>query len=150
MSAGRIGCALLAWPFVELVILLWAASTWGWLPVLSVIVLSFLIGLVIIRIGAQATGRSWSQALRTLQQRSMVVDPETGAVLAIESSGERPSSSAMATPAQTMLLIPAGMAIAAPGFVSTAVGAVLLLPGVRRRIAARWAAGLDPGRGASS
>jgi UPF0716 family protein affecting phage T7 exclusion len=52
----------------------------------------------------------------------------------------------MTPPAQTMLLIPAGLAMAVPGFLSDAVGAVLLLPVVRRRIAARWAAGLGPRR----
>lgn len=146
MTAGRVGCLLLVWPFLELFVLLWAASTWGWLPVVIAVLASFLAGLVIIRIGVRATGRSWSQALRTLQQRQVIVDPDTGNVLAIEPSpdadaGPTPS---MAPPAQTMLLIPAGVAMAIPGFLSDVAGIILLLPNVRRRIAARWAAGLEP------
>mgnify|MGYP003565136054 FL=1 len=146
MTIGRVGCLLLLWPFLELFVLLWAASTWGWQPVVVAVLLSFMLGLIVIRIGVSATGRSWSQALRTLQQRQVIIDPETGNVLAIESGAESPSTPAMTPPAQTMLLIPAGFALAVPGFLSDAVGAAMLLPIVRRRIAARWAAGLGPRR----
>lgn len=148
MTIGRVGCILLLWPFAELFVLLWAASTWGWQPVIIAVLVSCVIGLIIIRIGVQATGRSWSQALRTLHDRRIVVDPDTGNVLAIDPGSESATgpTPSMAPPAQTMLLIPAGVAIAIPGFLSDAVGAVLLVPFVRRRIAARWAAGLGQGR----
>lgn len=145
MSAGRIGCLVLLWPVLELVLLLIAASAWGWQIVVWVLLIGLILGLIIIRIGINATGRSWSHALRMLQQRSVVVDPDTGTVLAITSGPEAPSPD-LAPPAQTMLLIPAGIAIAVPGFISDVVGLVLLLPVVRRRIAASWARRMGPPR----
>jgi len=144
VTAGRIGCLLLLWPIAELVILLVAASTWGWEPVVIALLIGVVVGLIVIRIGIAATGRSWGQALRVLQQRSVIVDPDTGQVLAIEGPDSATSSAAVAPPAQTVLLIPAGIAIAIPGFISDIVGLVLLLPPVRRRIAQSWARRIGP------
>lgn len=144
MTVARIGCMLVVWPFAELIILLWAAATWGWQPVALIVIGSFLLGLVIIRVGMNRTGRSWSQAMKTLQLRNDMAAFEHDQTRAIE---ESPFSEATrphyAPPAQTMLLIPAGVAIAIPGFLSDLVGLAMLLPAIRRRIALRWATGWD-------
>lgn len=146
VNAGRLGCAVLVMPFVELFVLLWAASVWGWQPVVMIVVVTGVIGLIVMRIGVSATGRSLTQALRTLQQqredRTAFLDD---APRVIEASSSFEGSSRMPTPpAQTMLLIPAGMALAVPGFISDVIGVGLLVPTVRRRIADRWAQRLGP------
>lgn len=138
MRAGRLGCLVAAWPVAELVVLLVAASTWGWEPVVLALLIGFIVGVIIMRVAITAVGRSWRDAFGALHNRQVVVDPDTGTVLAIESSSTR-SESTGAPPAQTILLIPAGLAIALPGFIGDVVGLVLLVPGVRRRIARSWA-----------
>ena len=66
----RGGCLVaLVLPFVELLLLLWAASTFGWWPVALWVLLSFAVGLGIVRLAAATSGRSFAQALRLMQQR---------------------------------------------------------------------------------
>jgi UPF0716 protein FxsA len=136
MTPGRVGCLLLLWPVAELVLLLIAASAWGWQTVLLILLAGLLVGLIIARLGVNATGRSWAQAMRLLQRRSSVVDPETGEVFQIESMATLDNAD-LAPPAQTTLVIVAGLLIAVPGFLSDIGGLVLLIPAVRRRIARR-------------
>ncbi|MFY9330739.1 MAG: FxsA family protein [Candidatus Nanopelagicales bacterium] len=137
----RLGC-LLAFvvPFLELVVLLVAASTFGWWPVLLWIIGSFIIGWIVVRVAAARTGRSWAQAVRLMQQQGQ------GDLALTESAPSEATVPAAlpAPPAQTLLLVPAGILIAIPGFLSDLAGIVLLLPPVRRRIATRWAARLRP------
>lgn len=142
MTAGRVGCLFLMWPLVDLIVLIVAASVWGWQPVVLIILGSLILGLVVIRVAITATGRSLSEAVRTLQQRQVFIDPDTSTVVAIESStpAER-----RAPPAATILLIPAGIALAIPGFLSDIAGLILLIPGVRTSIASAWARRLGPG-----
>lgn len=139
MTAGRIGCLILLWPLVDLLLLIIAASIWGWQPVALIILISLILGLIVIRWAISATGRSLGAAMRTLQQRQVIVDPETSTVIAIESASSEEQGALPAPPAATILLIPAGIALAIPGFISDLVGLVLLIPGVRTSIAARWA-----------
>lgn len=155
MTAGRIGCLLFLWPLVDLVLLIIAASVWGWQPVVLFVVSSLVLGLVVIRVAITATGRSMAEAMRSLQQRQVFIDPDTSTVIAIDSTPldlTSPQSAASVTPGQhhappatTILLIPAGIALAVPGFLSEIAGLVLLLPGVRRSIAASWSRRLGPG-----
>jgi UPF0716 family protein affecting phage T7 exclusion len=49
------------------------------------------------------------------------------------------SPGAMTPPAQTLLIVPAGLLIAVPGILTTIAGLILWLPPVRTRIAARIA-----------
>lgn len=146
MTARRLGCAVLVLPFVELFLLLWAASVWGWQPVVMIVAVTGVIGLIVMRIGVSTTGRSLSQALRTLQQQR---DDRTSAMTDTPLMIDAPSpfdeqTRSTRPPAQSMLLIPAGIALAVPGFITDVVGVGLLLPGVRRRIADRWAQRLGP------
>lgn len=139
MTAGRVGCLLVLWPVVDLILLILAASAWGWQPVLLIILISFILGLIVIRWAITATGRSVSEAMRTLQQRQVIIDPDTGTVLEIESPAPVDNPSHRPPPAATILLIPAGLALAIPGFISDLVGLVLLVPAVRTTIASSWA-----------
>ena len=50
---------------------------------------------------------------------------------------EGPRRDGTAPPAQTLLIVPAGLLIAIPGLLTTATGLVLWLPPIRARIAAR-------------
>jgi UPF0716 protein FxsA len=141
----RYGCLLLGvWPFLELFILIVSASIWGWQPVVLIIVITGVLGLAVIRLGIATTGRSLGEAMRILQQRredQMSDDISTPRELDHSPTDLTPD---IAPPAQSILLIPAGVLLALPGFISDAIGLVMLLPGVRRYIAGRWQAGLNP------
>jgi UPF0716 protein FxsA len=142
----RYGCLLLAvWPFLELFILLLCASMWGWQPVVLIIALTGVLGLAVIRLGIATTGRSLSEAMRMLQERGQP-DAPGEAYSAPREIDAAPTSQPpdIAPPAQSILLIPAGMLLALPGFISDSIGLVMLVPAVRRYIADRWQARLNP------
>ena len=127
---GRIrwGCLLvIAYPIVEFVIAVLVAQVIGWWWLLVVVVLSVVLGLGLVRYALGATGRSFGVAIASLQ------GPGESGVIAIEGT----SRAAPAPPAQTLLIVPAGLLIAIPGLLTTAAGLVLWLPPVRGRIAAR-------------
>ncbi len=140
----RGGCLVaLVLPFVELLLLLWAASTFGWWPVALWVLLSFAVGLGIVRFAAATSGRSFAQALRLMQQRQT----DTGTALPLgEITGgtDMNPASLPVPPAQTLLLVPAGLLIAIPGFMTDAIGLVMLLPVSRRMMARRWAWRIQP------
>ena len=126
---GRWGClAVLSYPIVEVALAVLVASYIGWWWVFVLVVGFIVLGLGLVRYALGATGRSFGVAMSSLR------GPSGEQVLMIE-GGEpvRPP----APPAQTLLIVPAGILIAIPGFLTTAIGLVLWLPPVRARIAAR-------------
>lgn len=126
----RWGCVLLvAYPIVEIAIAVLVAQVIGWWWLLVVVVACIVLGLGLVRYALGATGRSFSVAIATLQ------GPGEQSVVAIEG----PERASAAPPAQTLLIVPAGLLIAIPGLLTTAIGLVLWLPPVRARIAARIA-----------
>jgi UPF0716 family protein affecting phage T7 exclusion len=142
----RYGCLIVAlWPFLELFILIVSASTWGWQPVVLIIALTGILGLAVMRLGIATTGRSLSEAMRLLQQRNESDYPgEHGQgprELEVAATDLPPN---ITPPAQSILLIPAGVLIALPGFIGDAIGICMLIPAVRRYIARRWHDGINP------
>lgn len=126
----RWGCVLLvAYPIVEVAIAVLLAQVIGWWWLLVAVVACIVLGLGLVRYALGATGRSFGVAIATLQ------GPGEQGFVAIE--GPEPASPA--PPAQTLLIVPAGLLIAIPGLLTTAIGLVLWLPPVRARIAARIA-----------
>lgn len=124
----RWGCVLLvAYPIVEIVVAVLLAQVIGWWWLLVIVVACIVLGLGLVRYALGATGRSFGVAIATLQ------GPGEQSVLAIEGSDR----ASVAPPAQTLLIVPAGLLIAIPGLLTTVVGLVLWLPPVRARIAAR-------------
>lgn len=124
----RWGCVLLvAYPIVEIVVAVLVAQVVGWWWLLVIVVGCIVLGLGLVRYALGATGRSFGVAITTLQ------GPGEQGVLAIEGS-ERANA---VPPAQTLLIVPAGLLIAIPGLLTTVLGLVLWLPPVRARIAAR-------------
>ena len=124
----RWGCVLLvAYPIVEVVIAVLVAQVIGWWWLLVVVVACIVLGLGLVRYALGATGRSFGVAIATLQ------GPGEQGLVAIEG----PERASTAPPAQTLLIVPAGLLIAIPGLVTTVIGLVLWLPPVRARIAAR-------------
>ena len=102
----RWGCILLvAYPIVEIVIAVLVAQVIGWWWLLVAVVACIVLGLGLVRYALSATGRSFGVAIATLQGPG-----ETG-VVAIEGR-DRVSA---APPAQTLLIVPAGLLIAIPG-----------------------------------
>ena len=126
----RWGCVLLvAYPIVEIVIAVLVAQVIGWWWLLVVVVACIVLGLGLVRYALGATGRSFGVAITTLQ------GPGEQGLVAIEG----PERASTAPPAQTLLIVPAGLLIAIPGLVTTVIGLFLWLPPVRARIAARLA-----------
>lgn len=129
MTAGRtIALVVFGYPLAELVVAILVASIIGWYAVFVIFILGIVVGLVIAKLGAQATGRSWRASVDALR-------PPTSAPAI--TSGAPVSRSGPAVPARTALLVPAGLLIAVPGFLTDIAGLVLLLPPVRARIAGR-------------
>lgn len=124
----RWGCVLLlAYPIVEVAIAVVVANYIGWWWLLVIVVAFIVLGLGLVRYALGATGRSFGVAIASLQ------GPGESGVIAIEGT----SRSIPAPPAQTLLIVPAGLLIAIPGLLTTAAGLVLWLPPVRGRIAER-------------
>ena len=144
MSMGaRWGCvALIAYPLVELAIAAWLASIVGWWWVFVAFVAFLTLGLGVVRYALTATGQAWSAALSTWRPPNEA----DGQVLAITSGAQAPARRER-PPAQTSLLVPAGLLIAVPGFVTTAGGLVMLLPPVRALIAGRLERAMRRGLG---
>lgn len=125
---GRVGCLLvIAYPIVEIAIAILVAQVIGWWWLLVIVVACIVLGLGLVRYALSASGRSFGVAVATLRT------PGQTEVVAIEG----PRRDATAPPAQTLLIVPAGLLIAIPGLLTTAAGLVLWLPPVRARIAAR-------------
>lgn len=131
----RWGCvALIVYPIVEIALAIAVASVVGWWWVLVYAVVCLVLGLGLVRYALSASGRSFSVAMAALR------GPAGEQVLMIE--GARPVKPP-APPAQTLLIVPAGLLIAVPGLVTTIIGLVLWVPYVRRRIAARMQARIE-------
>lgn len=131
----RWGCvALIAYPIVEIAIAIAVASVVGWWWVLVYVVVCVVLGLGLVRYALSASGRSFSVAMAALR------GPAGEQVLMIEDA--RPVKPP-APPAQTLLIVPAGLLIAVPGIATTIMGLVLWVPYVRRRIAARMQARIE-------
>jgi UPF0716 protein FxsA len=124
----RRGCLLLiAYPVVELAVAVLVAQVIGWWGLLVIVVSCIVLGLGLVRYALGASGRSFGVAIASLQ------GPGEQGAIAIEGT----SRNSPAPPAQTLLIVPAGLLIAIPGVVTTMVGLVMWLPPVRSRIAAR-------------
>lgn len=127
---GRIGCLIvLAYPLVEVALAVVIAQWIGWWWLLVYAVICIVLGLGLVRYALGATGRSFGLAISTLREPS-----RDATVVPIE--GREPTTPA-ASPAQTLLIVPAGLLIAVPGVLTTVAGLLLWLPPVRSRIAAR-------------
>lgn len=125
---GRLGCALVvAYPLVEIAVAVALAQVVGWWWVLVFVVACLTVGLGLVRYALSATGRSFGFAMAALQ------GPGQSGVIAIEGS----TVPVPAPPAQTLLIVPAGLLIAIPGVLTTAAGLVLWIPPVRRTLASR-------------
>jgi UPF0716 protein FxsA len=125
----RFGCvALVAYPFVEIALAIALASIVGWWWVLVIIVTCVALGLGLVRYALGATGSSLAMALAPLR---------TPPRAAIE-GGRSP----LRSPAQTLLIVPAGVLIALPGLLTSTLGLLLWLPPVRQRWARRWEAAI--------
>jgi UPF0716 protein FxsA len=124
----RLGCVLLiAYPIVEIAVAVVIAQVIGWWWLFVLVVACIVLGLGLVRYALSATGRSFGVAIASLQ------GPGDQGMVAIEGS----SPGAIAPPAQTLLIVPAGLLIALPGILTTIAGLILWLPPVRTRIAAR-------------
>lgn len=125
---GRLGCLLVAaYPVAEIAVAYAVAQVIGWWWVLVYVVVCIVLGLGLVRYALSTSGRSLGVALADLR------GPEPPATPALEAARPR----VPAPPARTLLIVPAGLLIAIPGFVTTVVGLVLWLPQVRTRIARR-------------
>lgn len=131
---GRLGCIVaVAYPIVEIAIAVVLAQWVGWWWLLVYAVACVVLGLGLVRYALGATGRSLAVALGALragtdaQALSITADPMP----------DLDRARRVAAPAVTLLIVPAGLLIAIPGFLTTVIGLLLWLPPVRVRIAHR-------------
>lgn len=133
---ARVGCLVaIAYPIVEIALAVVLAQWIGWWWLLVFVVACVVLGLGLVRYALGATGRSFSIAVSSLRSPVVATD-----ALAITGSDDQPpgrSQERPAPPAQTLLIVPAGLLIAVPGVITTVVGLVLWTPAARRRIARR-------------
>ena len=148
----RWGCvALIAYPLVEIALAVAVASVIGWWWVFVFFFACLVAGLATTRYALAATGQAWTAAMSSLRTPSG--DALEITATAQESPGrDSPTGAAQpprraAPPAQASLLVPAGLLIAVPGFVTTLLGLVLALPPVRARIAQRMERAMRRGLG---
>lgn len=127
----RWGClGLIAYPVVEISLLVALAMLVGWWWVLVYLVACCVLGLGLVRYALSATGRSLSVALGALRA------PDGAPALEA-----RQASSG--SPAQTVLIVPAGLLIAVPGVITTVIGLMMWIPLVRARLARRMQARVE-------
>ncbi|SET23617.1 FxsA family protein [Stigmatella erecta] len=112
--------ALVTVPFLELYLLVGIGRHLGWLPTLALVVAMGLIGASLARREGLRVVRRWQEAMA--QGRP----PEEGIL-----SGA--------------LVLLAGLLLVLPGILTDVVGLVLLVPAVRRRVAARLRGSLERG-----
>lgn len=102
--------AFCCYVLIEFFVVLWLASMWGWPLVIGLLIASFVLGLVVMK-------NAGLSAVRSMQQ----VASDGGAV-EDDSVGD------------AAVMFGCGVFIAVPGFVTTGLGLVALLPPVRRWI----------------
>lgn len=126
---GRLGCAaVVAYPIVEIAVAVIVAQWIGWWWVLVFVAVCIAIGLGLVRYALEASGRSFGLAMSELRA------PEQQAE-ALVLEGAVPEQ--RVPPAQTLLIVPAGLLIAVPGFMTTLIGLILWTPPAREAIAER-------------
>ncbi|NUT99050.1 MAG: FxsA family protein [Saccharothrix sp.] len=99
---------------VELLTLVWAAGTWGFLPTLGLLVLGGVVGSVLMRREGTRTMAAFTEAVRTRRAPHQEI-------------------------ADGVLIAAAGFLIIVPGFLSDLAGLFLLFPPTRRLISKRIA-----------
>ena len=126
---GRLGCAaVVAYPIVEISLAVIVAQRIGWWWVLVFVVVCIAVGLGLVRYALEASGRSFGLAISELSSPDQHAE-----VLVLE--GTVPEQ--RVPPAQTLLIVPAGLLIAVPGFMTTLIGLIMWTPPVRKAIAER-------------
>lgn len=120
-----IGTALLALPILELALIIIVGRSVGVLATMLLLLVAAIAGLVVLR-------RAGAAAARTLLMRSGQVPP-AGPVMA----GQPIMPTVPEPPGGTALLVPAGLLLLVPGFLSDVAGLLLLVPTVRRGVATR-------------
>lgn len=129
----------IAYPIVEILLIVWVGNTVGWGWTLLALGLGVLVGLVLMR----AAGRDAFRAVATPMQRHqpyVEIDEVTGVAQTVHPNSQPTAAEveqATVELRQSGLLFVSGVLFALPGFISDAVAAVLLIPAVRRSFATR-------------
>lgn len=133
---------LIAWPVVEILLLWYVAGLIGWGWVLLILFCGVVAAVALL----QAAGRNVWQVMADPRRRGQTfttVDPDTGEATTLYQPPVEGDDSRRADELKVResgLLVTAAALLAIPGFVSDAVGVLLILPPVRRALARRGAA----------
>ena len=131
----------LGYVVAEVALLVWFWSAFGTVATVAVLLTGFLVGLLVMRIAGLKAFSVLTNAQRRAAafgvtgpdgQTEMVHGPVNQSDM--ERTGREIGSSA--------LLFVAGLLLVSPGFISDAAGLIMLIPSVRRRIAARMSKGM--------
>lgn len=129
----------IAYPIVEVLLIVWVGNTFGWGWTALALALGIIVGLLIMR----AAGRDAFRAIATPMQRHqpyVEIDEVTGAAQTVHPNSQPTADEveqASVELRQSGLLFVSGVLFAVPGFISDVFGALLLIPGLRRLLAAR-------------
>lgn len=131
--------ALIAYPIIEILLIVWVGNTigWGWTALL--LVLGVVVGLVVMR----AAGRDAFSAIARPMQRHqpyVEIDEQTGVAQTVHPNSQ-PSAEELEQASGELrrsgVLFLSGVLFAVPGFLTDIVAALLLIPPVRRLAAGR-------------
>lgn len=133
---------LIAWPVVEILLLWYVAGLIGWGWVLLILFCGVVAAVALL----QAAGRNVWQVMADPRRRGQTfttVDPATGEATTLyqppaQGDGSRKADELKVR--ESGLLVTAAALLAIPGFISDAIGLLLILPPVRRALARRGAA----------
>ncbi len=145
MRGPGLSTYVLGYVVAEVALLVWFWSAFGTVATVAVLLTGFLVGLLVMRIA----GLKAFSVLTNAQRRAAafgVTGPDGPTEMVhgpvnqsdVERTGREIGSSA--------LLFVAGLLLASPGFISDAAGLIMLIPSVRRRIAARMSKGMRRSR----
>lgn len=131
---------IVGYPIAEAATLIWFGSTFGWFQLVLLLGALFVAGVVAMRLAGDQAFATLTNANR--RAAAFGVQNPDGSEQVVQGPAATPAELQQATRdlGRSSLLFVAGLFLAVPGLISSAIGLVMLIPGVRgwlgRRIAA--------------
>ena len=137
---------VIGYPIAEAATLLWFGSTFGWFALLLAIAVGFFLGIAIMRLAGAEAFRVLTNAERRASAFGVAGVDDQEQVIHGAAAPQDLQETARGLGKSSLLFL-AGLFLAIPGLISSAVGLVLLLPPVRSVIARRMAASAQASAG---
>ncbi|MFN8126306.1 MAG: FxsA family protein [Candidatus Nanopelagicales bacterium] len=144
MSRFLARVAVIAYPIIEILLIFWVGRTIGWGWTLLLLAAGLVIGLLLMRAAGITAFRAVAAPARRAQPY-VEIDEVTGVARTVHpepTMSQADMEQAGAEIRQSGWLFVSGLFFAVPGFLSDLFGALLLLPAIRRPLAARSSSGM--------